>query len=158
MAIDVVPFLPGYRWHRLARLWRAPVVGELAMGFTSPHDRAAGAARRRRPAGSRRRCWSEMLRHFDHGTQRAILRLYRSASPEALAAAGAGLGAVDAPALVVWGERDPYLPSELAGRLAAALGGPAEVVTVPGAGHWPWLDDPAVVDRVCGFLIEGVPA
>ena len=35
VAIDVVPFLSGYRWHRIARLWRTPVVGELAMGFTS---------------------------------------------------------------------------------------------------------------------------
>ncbi len=157
VAIDVVPFLPGYRWHRLARLWRAPVVGELAMGFTSPTTARlalrGGGAPPVPPA-----LLEQMLRHFDHGTQRATLRLYRSAAPEALAAAGAGLGAVNAPALIVWGERDPYLPSELAGRLAAALGGPAEAVTVPGAGHWPWLDDPAVVDRVCGFLIEGVPA
>ncbi len=28
-------FLPGYRWHRTARMWRTPVLGELAMGATT---------------------------------------------------------------------------------------------------------------------------
>src|SRR3954449_7115517 len=32
--MDAVPFLPGYRWHRAAQLWRRPLVGELAMGLT----------------------------------------------------------------------------------------------------------------------------
>src|SRR3954471_13064904 len=32
--INAVPFLPGYRWHRVARIWRTPLGGELAMGFT----------------------------------------------------------------------------------------------------------------------------
>ena len=27
--------LPGYRWHRTARIWRTPVLGELAMGTTN---------------------------------------------------------------------------------------------------------------------------
>ena len=31
----IVPFLPGYRWHRVARGWRTPVLGELLMGFTT---------------------------------------------------------------------------------------------------------------------------
>jgi pimeloyl-ACP methyl ester carboxylesterase len=30
------------------------------------------------------------------------------------------------------------------------LGGEVEVVD--GAGHWPWIDKPEVVERVCGFL------
>ena len=29
-----VPLLPGYRWHRVARGWRTPLIGELLMGFT----------------------------------------------------------------------------------------------------------------------------
>ena len=92
------------------------------------------------------------MRHLDHGTQRAILVLHRSASPAALAAAGARLGAVDAPALVVWGERDPWLPCALAGDLAAALGGDTEIVRVEDAGHWPWLDDPGAIGCVTAFL------
>src|SRR3954447_20667349 len=33
--INAVPFLPGYRWHRTARIWRTPLLGELSMGVTS---------------------------------------------------------------------------------------------------------------------------
>src|SRR5258708_7395032 len=33
--INAVPLLPGYRWHRMARVWRTPGLGELAMGMTN---------------------------------------------------------------------------------------------------------------------------
>jgi pimeloyl-ACP methyl ester carboxylesterase len=151
-AIAVVPFLPGFRWHRVARLWRTPVVGELTMGFTSL--RTLRLATRDANAQPLPASFHEaVMRHFDHGTQRAILRLYRSASPAALAAAGADLGTVGAPALVVWGDRDPYLQAaSLAEDLAAALGCATEVLHFPDAGHWPWLDDPAAISGVTDFL------
>jgi pimeloyl-ACP methyl ester carboxylesterase len=97
----------------------------------------------------------EIWRHFDHGTQRAILKLYRSAPPAALAAAGERLGEIEARALVLWGERDPYLPPEFAHLLAERLGGPAEVEVIDGARHWPWLDRPELVERVTAFLGPG---
>lgn len=90
-------------------------------------------------------------RDFDQGTQRAILQLYRSAPPEALAAAGLDLSRVDAPALVVWGDDDPYLDPTFADAYAEVLPG-AQARHFPGAGHWPWLDDPGVTDEVCRFL------
>lgn len=144
VAIDVVPFLPGYRWHPVARLWRTPVLGEAAMGATT---RLA----LRVVSGLGKQWARETMADFDPGTQRAILRLYRSADPDVLARAGDGLGRVGAPALVLWGGRDRYLPQrfgeELAARLPAAK---SEIVSE--AGHWPWLDDPAVIDRVAAFL------
>ena len=30
----------------------------------------------------------------------------------------------------------------------------ATVERVPGAGHWPWLDDPALTARVAGFAAD----
>jgi pimeloyl-ACP methyl ester carboxylesterase len=140
--IDVVPFLPAHRWHWVARVWRTPVVGELAMGTTN-------AFLLRRLGGLERDHAAAVMRHFDHGTQRAILRLYRSTSAEELAARRP---AVAGPVLVVWGERDRYLPPSWAPRVAAALGGEATVEVVPGAGHWPWLDRPDVVERVSEFI------
>ena len=144
VAIDVVPFLSGFRWHRVARLWRTRVAGELAMGATNRH-----ALRFATGLGSE---WGrETMADFDPGTQRAILRLYRSTDPGVLEAAGRDLARVGAPALVLWGERDAYLPArhgqELADRLPVAK---CEIVS--GAGHWPWLDDPAVIERVTSFL------
>jgi pimeloyl-ACP methyl ester carboxylesterase len=53
--------------------------------------------------------------------------------------------------LVVWGERDPYLPIEFGEAMAAALPN-AELDLVAAAGHWPWIDDFRVVQRVLDFL------
>jgi pimeloyl-ACP methyl ester carboxylesterase len=143
--IDAVPFLPGYRWHVLARQWRRKFVGELSMGAT-----VKPVARRLLPRGTA----DEVLADFDVGTQRSILRLYRSAPESALARAGERLGALTAPALVAWGERDPYIAPRFAHAYADALGGPAEVRVAPGAGHWPWLDAPEVVMNVTDFLVR----
>jgi pimeloyl-ACP methyl ester carboxylesterase len=145
VVIDAVPFLPGYRWHVLARQWRRRGVGELAMGAT-----IAPVARRLLPAP----LVGEVLEAFDAGTQRAILRLYRSAPERALAEAGTALGAITCPALVVWGERDPYIDASFAGKYAEALGGPARVHVATGAGHWPWLDAPDIVTDASSHLVE----
>src|SRR4051812_24150696 len=32
--MNCVPLMEGYRWHRIARAWRTPVVGEVLMGLT----------------------------------------------------------------------------------------------------------------------------
>jgi pimeloyl-ACP methyl ester carboxylesterase len=152
VVINAVPLLPGYRWHWAARVWRRRGLGELAMGATT-----RWAARRLGSRGNVGELPREMTdrwwTHFDQGTQRAILRLYRSAPEEALAAAGRSLEAITAPALVVWGEHDPYLPPSFADAYAERL--PAgRARRVAGAGHWPWLDSPALVDEVCSFLGE----
>jgi pimeloyl-ACP methyl ester carboxylesterase len=143
VVIDAVPLLEGYRWHRLARVWRTPGAGELLMGLSS--RRTAG---RLVPAPLR----DDVFAHFDQGTQRAILRLYRSSPPVRLAEAGAGLGRLRCPALVVWGEQDTYVAASFADAYGAALGGRTEVVRVAAAGHWPWLDAPDLVERVARFL------
>jgi pimeloyl-ACP methyl ester carboxylesterase len=142
VVIDAVPLLPGYRWHPIARAWRTRAIGELVMGATTQL-----ALRRVMPRPLADAVWP----HFDQGTQRAILRLYRSSPEPRLAAAGAGLGRIGAPALVLWGERDPFVPARFADGYAAALGD-ARAERVPDAGHWPWYDRPEVVDRVAAFL------
>jgi pimeloyl-ACP methyl ester carboxylesterase len=153
VVIDSVPLLPGYRWHRLARRWRRPLIGELAMGFTSKwvarrYLREATTAPGGMPDDFVESFWPD----FDHGTQRAILKLYRSAPEDVLARAGERLGDLRCPALVLWGEADPYIPPSFARAYADALGGPAEHELLEGAGHWPWIDRPDVIDRVAAFL------
>jgi pimeloyl-ACP methyl ester carboxylesterase len=138
----VVPFVPGYRWHRVARGWRTPGVGELLMGFST-----RWAFRRELPRELADAAWET----FDHGTQRAILKLYRASPPEVLARAGERLGEVRAPALILWAGDDPYLPAEFGRRTADALGGETTLELVEG-GHWTWLGRPELVDRVGEFL------
>jgi pimeloyl-ACP methyl ester carboxylesterase len=150
--VNAVPFLPGYRWHRTARIWRTPVLGELAMGSTTRRTMRLASRESNVTPGPMPEWWLQsVLEHFDQGTQRAILRLYRSSPPAVLAAAGSRLGELRMPALVVWGMRDPYLPARFGKQYAGAIAG-AELLELPQAGHWPWLDDPLALERIVEFL------
>jgi pimeloyl-ACP methyl ester carboxylesterase len=142
VVLDAVPLLPGYRWHLIARLWRTRALGETFIGATNRF-----ALRRVMPRALADAVWPD----FDQGTQRAILRLYRTSPEERLAQAGRDLHRIACPALVLWGDRDPYIPSRFADAYAAALGD-ARAEHLPDAGHWPWFDRPDVVDRVAAFL------
>jgi pimeloyl-ACP methyl ester carboxylesterase len=150
--INAVPLLAGYRWHRTARIWRTPLLGELAMGTGNPRTLRFLSRETNVTPGPMPEEWLQSVNdHFDQGTQRAILRLYRSSPSEVLAEAGAGLGRLQMPALVVWGMRDAYLPGHFGQDYADALGH-AELVELPDAGHVPWLDRPDVIERVVSFL------
>ena len=147
-----VPLLPGYEWHRIARLWRKPVIGELTMGFTTRFgfkhlSKEANTTPGPLPGPMLDTIW----KHFDHGTQRAILKLYRASPPGVLEAAGRNLGDIASPALVLWPSADPYLGPEFGPAYAAALGD-AELEAVENAGHWPWLDRPELVAWTADFL------
>jgi pimeloyl-ACP methyl ester carboxylesterase len=154
VAIDVVPFTPGFRWHWIAQIWRRRPLGEFANATTT---RASTALTLRQAKGDRGAMPPEFVDsvwdHWDRGTSRALLRLYRHADPDRLVAAGKDLGRIECPALVLWGDRDRYLPARFGEDLAAALGD-AVFESSRGAGHWPWIDDPAIIDRVIGFLAE----
>ncbi|WP_354699993.1 Haloalkane dehalogenase [Paraconexibacter sp. AEG42_29] len=150
--MNALPLLPGYRWHRVARAWRRPVVGELLMGAINRFTIGVITRESNVKKGKLPQPWIDAVaEQFDLGTQRAILRLYRSGDPEALVAAGAGLGTIACPTLVLWGDGDPYITPGFADDYGAAIPG-AEVVHLPDAGHWPWLDRPDVVDTVAAFL------
>jgi pimeloyl-ACP methyl ester carboxylesterase len=151
--INAVPLLSGYRWHWVARwLWRVPVVGEFANLTTT---KAASRLLSRQASGTPGPLPDEFLESAwkarGAGVWRPMLILYRSADPEDLAAAGSRLGEVSCPALVVWGVHDPYLPIAFARAYADRLPN-AELLEVDEAGHWPWVDQPAVVDRTLEFL------
>jgi pimeloyl-ACP methyl ester carboxylesterase len=157
VVINAVTFLPGYSWHRTAKIWRTPVLGELAMGSTSRRVLRLRSRESNATPGPMPQEWLDsVLAHFDHGTQRAILRLYRSSPAGVLAAAGAHLQRLAMPALVVWGLKDPYLPSHFGRAYAQALPD-AQLIELADAGHWPWLDRPDLIDRVLAFL-RGAPA
>jgi len=149
---NAVPLLPGYRWHWIAQLWRRRPLGEFLNATTTRSSlsllmRQARGDRSAMPPEFVEMIWS----HWDKGTRDATLALYRHADPPRLAEAGADLGRLTCPALVLWGDRDPYLPTKFARDYAAVLPN-SQLEILEGLGHWPWIDDPSLVDRVVGFV------
>lgn len=55
------------------------------------------------------------------------------------------LGLIEAPTLILWGDRDAILPPVYAGTFARAIKGPARVETIANAGHLAYLDRPEAV-------------
>jgi pimeloyl-ACP methyl ester carboxylesterase len=152
VVIDAVPLLPGYRWHWIARLWRRRPLGEFLNATTT---RASMALLLRQARGDRGPMPPEFVEmiwsHWDKGTRDATLALYRHADPDLLAAAGSELGRLECPALVLWADRDAYLPLRF-GQAYADVFPNAELMVARGAGHWPLVDDPALVDRIYDFV------
>ena len=149
---NCVPLLPGYRWHRLARIWRTRGLGELSNRLWTRRLLDLGLRESRGDWSRHRPEFVDLIRErLDAGTFRAILRLYRSAPEDQLARAGDRLSAIEAPALVIWSGRDRYLPLRLGHAYAEALPN-AELVELPDARHWSWRDEPSVIDRIVAFL------
>jgi len=150
--INVVPLLPGYRWHWVAQIWRRRPLGEIANATTT---RASMALTMRQARGDHSPMPAEFVDavwdHWDKGTRAATLALYRHADPARLAEAGRDQHRLACPSLVIWGDGDPYLPARFGDAYAQVLPD-AELEIVPGAGHWPWLDDARVIDRVVRFV------
>ena len=152
VVIDGVPLLHGFRWRGWARAVRMPVIGAVAVG--SAYKPVVRVLARRATGGGApmsREFRRSVLEVLDLGTERALLRLLRSADPELLAAAGGGLGEITAPALVLWGARDPWIGARFGAGYAATLGD-ATLETVDDAGHWPWLEQPELGARIIAHL------
>ncbi len=151
--VNAVPLLPGYRWHWVAQLWRRRPIGEILNRTTTRSSlalllrQARGDHRSPMPAEFVDLIWN----HWNSGTQRAVLQLYRHADPPRLAEAGTNLNKLTCPSLVLWGNRDIYLPTKFGQLYADALPN-STFEAIEGAGHWPWIDDPSVVDRVLDFV------
>ncbi|MFT3866451.1 MAG: alpha/beta hydrolase [Solirubrobacterales bacterium] len=140
--------LPGYKWHRLARIWRTPVLGELFQAIITRRAFRANI-NRTEPRGLPDAFVDAMYDHYDRRTKRAVLKLYRTTDAPGSPDPGlvAALRERDPPALVIWGGGDPYLPRSYAERQKEFLPR-AEVNVLPHSGHWPFADDPAEVERL----------
>lgn len=137
----ISPFATEAPWPRAARICRTRGLGELAMGAVT-RTVLARMLRRGSPQAFSDAQIKTVWEQFDQGTQRAILRLHRSDPPDH--------APPSVPALVLYGDQDPWLDQERAARVAQRVG--AEALAVAGAGHWPWLNRSDVVDTIVSFL------
>jgi len=136
--------LPGYRWHRLARVWRTPVLGELFQTLATRRSFRA-LLNRGEPRGLPRPFVDAMYDHYDRRTRKAVLKLYRATADPG--SAGDGIAPRDVPSLVIWGEHDAYIPAAYAYRQRDIFPS-AEVHVLPASGHWPFVDAPDTVERL----------
>jgi pimeloyl-ACP methyl ester carboxylesterase len=146
--LNAPPLFDGFAWPRLLKWWRAPLVGEGLMGSTT----RGMMARTLRRGSVNPSAWSDeriatVWDQFDQGTQRAILRLVRSARTEL------PTPTPTPQTLILWGDRDPWYPPALADAYTTRLRG-ATLDRLSDAGHWPWLDRSDLVELVATFLEE----
>ncbi|HEX8099751.1 MAG TPA: alpha/beta fold hydrolase [Actinomycetota bacterium] len=74
----------------------------------------------------------------------AFFRAARAIRGEGLAGRETELKALDVPTFILWGEEDPFLPSELGERLGETIAG-ATVALLPGCAHFITEDAPQTV-------------
>jgi pimeloyl-ACP methyl ester carboxylesterase len=140
--------------HTAAKIWRSRVLGELSV-LTANAPTIRTVMKRTDPGlptEHRDRIIEHML---VPGTKRAVIELYRSTGEHAIEAYVDRLAEFTGNVLIVWGDSDAYIASEQAQEQRQIFRS-ARVEVVPGAGHWPWLEQPDVVARhVTGFLRSG---
>ena len=143
--------LVDYRWHRMARLWRTPIVGELVMRALRRGVTAKVLARENPGLSA---AWVDTIvgHLLPEKTRKAVLRLYRSTRPGDMEQLAARLRQPDHDALVVFGDADAYIPAELAHRQVQIFPR-VDIRILRGLGHWSWLEDTdAVAEHVVPFL------
>ncbi|HEX6583472.1 MAG TPA: alpha/beta hydrolase [Thermoleophilaceae bacterium] len=129
-----VPWLPE-RAARLRRWWGFRVVFEEARpGAFTPQDIERYVE-----------AWSQP------GAARGMLNFYRSALRQTPGRAEARIRPVEAPTLVIWGQRDRHLGAELAEPEHTDVPNLERVVRLPEASHWVHQDEP---ERVNELLVE----
>ncbi|MBM4364035.1 MAG: alpha/beta hydrolase [Deltaproteobacteria bacterium] len=142
-----VGVVPGYRWHKYARIWRTPLLGELFQ-LTATRGMLGLSLDADNPKPFPREFVDRMYGYMDWPMKRAVLALYRATDD--LSALTQGWGEKLRPhrirTLVVWGENDAFLPVRYAEVQKQYFD--AEVHVVPNAGHWPMIDEPRRVEEL----------
>jgi epoxide hydrolase 4 len=82
------------------------------------------------------------------GAATATINYYRAVFRQSPRRAEARIRPVDAPTLVIWGERDRYLGAELAEPDPADVPNVERVVRLPNASHWVQHDEPERVNQL----------
>lgn len=143
--------LRGYRWHRFARIWQTPILGELFQLTASAGmmKRALDAAN---PKPMPREFVERIFGYSDWAHRRAVLELYRATRDPDAEFNRIGDIQIDQPTCVIWGDGDPYLPVKYAEAQRDVFRN-CEVHALSGLGHWPYIDDPVLVgDLLIKFL------
>jgi pimeloyl-ACP methyl ester carboxylesterase len=144
--------LPGYSWHKFARIWRTPIVGELFQ-LTATRGAFGLLLNADNPKPFPNAFIDRVFEDTDAKSKSSMLKLYRATPDPAGLTVGLAerLKPLRLPALVLWGDGDKYLPFRLAEAQKQYFD--ATVHILPKVGHWPMIDEPERVrELVVPFL------
>ena len=141
--------LRDYTPHPLAFVWATPGAGESQVASTT-RESFRQAVNYMQPRPLPDAFIDRMYDDYDRPERCALLRYYRSVrdatfpnNMNALAdKQAAALKTRRRPALVIWGEKDPYIPVEQAYKQRDVFPG-ARVEVFPDSAHWPYVDNAA---------------
>jgi pimeloyl-ACP methyl ester carboxylesterase len=147
-----IGLLPGYKWHKFARIWRTPILGEIFQ-LTTTRTVFRWVLNSENPKPFPAVFVDRMYDDMDWGMKRAVLKLYRATDdPGALADETAAiLKPKNIPALVIWGEKDSFLPVRYADMQKQFFD--ATVHLLPAVGHWPMIDEPELVEKLVSKFV-----
>lgn len=131
LVISNTVFNGNYTWHPTARLLRTPLLGELVTWVT-PRKAYVNAVLDAAPRLDK--AYAEhMYDGFHDRAKRMALRLYRATDPDNYRAWEPDLLRLTStvPALVIWGDRDPFAAARFADEFGAQ-----EVIHLSDVGHW----------------------
>ena len=139
-----------YYGHPYAYAYNVPGLGE-AMMDSETHDSFTLQMQAGNPRPLPQDFLDAIWNEYDAATRAAALKLYRSfGSPTAASDMGyaqaAELRKTPHPALVIWGEFDPYVPAYVAYEQSDAF--PGARVELLDSAHWPFVDNVAKVDAL----------
>jgi len=138
-----------YSWHQFARIWQTPVFGELFMLLSTPAA-IKRLLNKNNPKPLPQYFLDHITRFNDWKNKRAVLKLYRASTDTSVFADRTTIETfrqLNRPACVVWGECDPFLPVKNAPLQKAAFPS-AQIHTFPALGHWPFIDDPELIENI----------
>lgn len=127
-----------YKWHRTARIFQTPLLGELFMALTSRKRLTEAFVQ----SGVPREIGEIEAQHWDRSMKSSILKLYRSAKHVAPEWAK-DLARLPDRGMVFWGDDDPFVSVETAERFCQQTKVPLH--RLGNTGHW------SVVERAGEF-------
>ncbi len=142
-------FFSDYRWHFWGRIWRTPILGEISNLFLSKTLYKKGLKK-----GSPKLSDVFLEKSFQHITpkmQRTVLKLYRAMSPSVFKGWEDKYLALteSKPVLVIWGDKDPYIP--LSFGYAERMANGQTVHRIADVGHWVAAEVPS---QFAGYWLD----
>ena len=151
MVITNTGFFPDYEWHELGKAMRTEGQGEALVDSLSRDGLAALLDAS--SSGIDARAVDEYWKAFSTAeSRRGMLELYRSFDLDELEPYKGKLAELGAPALILWGEADEFLPRDYAPRFTREIPG-AKLVLLEGVRHFLFEDEPErCAQEVIDFL------